>query len=69
MTQEERLKKINALAAKERESGLSAEEKAEQARLREEYRIAFRASLKGILDNTYVQTPDGVKHKIGKKQQ
>lgn len=69
MTQEERLKKINALAAKERESGLSAGEKAEQARLREEYRIAFRASFRGILDNTYVQTPDGVKHKIGKKQQ
>ena len=66
--QEERLQKINALAAKERETGLTAEEKEEQARLREEYRLAFRAAFRGVLDNTYIQTPDGKKTKLEKKK-
>ena len=66
--QEERLQKINALAAKERETGLTAEEKEEQAKLREEYRLAFRAAFRGVLDNTYIQTPDGKKTKLEKKK-
>lgn len=69
MTEQEiRLKRINELAAKERESGLTAEEKEEQAKLREEYRLAFRAAFRGVLDNTYVQTPDGQKRKLEKKK-
>lgn len=69
MTEQEiRLQRINALAAKERENGLTAEEKAEQAALREEYRVAFRASLRGVLENTYIQTPDGQKRKLPKKE-
>lgn len=66
--QEERLQRINALAAKERETGLTVEEKEEQARLREEYRLAFRAAFRGVLDNTYIQTPDGKKTKLEKKK-
>lgn len=66
--QEERLQRINALAAKERETGLTNEEKEEQARLREEYRLAFRAAFRGVLDNTYIQTPDGKKTKLEKKK-
>lgn len=66
--QEERLQRINALAAKERGTGLTNEEKEEQACLREEYRLAFRAAFRGVLDNTYIQTPDGKKTKLEKKK-
>ncbi|MBO5735993.1 MAG: DUF896 domain-containing protein [Clostridia bacterium] len=66
-TQEERLVRINELAQKEREGGLTPEETAERAELREEYRLAFRAAFKGILDNTYVQKPDGSRKKLQSK--
>ena len=68
-TQEERLVRINELAKKERETGLTPEETAERAELREEYRLAFRAALRGILDNTYIQKPDGSKVKLKSKKQ
>ena len=66
-TQEERLVRINELAQKEREGGLTPEETAERAELREEYRLAFRASFRGILDNTDVQKPDGSRTKLKPK--
>ena len=60
------LERINELdnASKVRE--LTEEEKKEQAALREEYRIQFRASLRGILDNTVIVRPDGTKEKLKK---
>ena len=61
----ERLKRINALAAKEKAEGLTDEEKAEQKRLRDAYRFAFRASLTQQLEHTYIMEPDGSKHKFG----
>lgn len=61
------LKRINELAKKEKESGLSVAEKAEQTELRAEYIKKYRESLQGILDNTYIQYPDGRKVKIQKK--
>ncbi|MBP5230135.1 MAG: DUF896 domain-containing protein [Clostridia bacterium] len=64
MDQNERLERINELARKERESGLTPEEKAEQAALREEYRIAFREALRGRLENTYLLRPDGTKEPL-----
>ena len=65
--EQERLGRINELANKEKREGLSKEEKAEQKLLREEYLKDFRASLRGILDNTYVQYPDGKKEKLQNK--
>lgn len=62
-----RLERINELAAKEKAQGLTAEEKAEQKKLREEYLKNFRANFRGILDNTYVQRPDGSKTPLSKK--
>ena len=63
-----KIDRINELAKKQKtEEGLTPEEKAEQAALREEYIKEFRASMRGILDNTYIQTPDGQKKKVGKK--
>lgn len=65
MTQE-KMDRINFLARKKKEQGLTEEELSEQARLREEYIVEYRASLRGILDNTYIQYPDGTKKKVGK---
>ncbi len=60
--------RINELARKAKETGLTEEEKAEQTELRDEYRAAFRRSLILQLDNTYVMTPDGEKHKLEKNR-
>ncbi|MBQ8550469.1 MAG: DUF896 domain-containing protein [Clostridia bacterium] len=66
MTQE-KIDRINALARKSREEGLTEEEKAEQAVLRREYIDGFKRSLVGQLENTYIVEPDGTKRKVGKK--
>ncbi|MCD8007066.1 MAG: DUF896 domain-containing protein [Oscillospiraceae bacterium] len=50
MTQE-KIQRINALAKKSREEGLSDEEKQEQQLLRNEYRAAIRANLTATLDH------------------
>ena len=65
----EKINRINELARKQKTpGGLTPEEKAEQAALREEYINEFRASMRGILDNTYVQYPDGTKKKVESKK-
>ena len=60
------LERINELANAAKVRELTDEEKKEQAALREEYRIQFRASLRGILDNTVIVRPDGTKEKLKK---
>ena len=64
-----KLARINELAhiAKERE--LTAEELAERDVLRKEYIAEWRQSAISVLENTYIQTPDGKKHKLQKKKQ
>lgn len=62
-----KIDRINFLARKSKSEGLTAEEKAEQDVLRKEYIASFRASMTGILDNTYIQRPDGSKEKVQKK--
>ena len=47
----EKIDRINQLAKKSREKGLTEEEKAEQKRLREEYLAAIRQNFKSTLDN------------------
>ena len=64
---QEKIARINELAKKSKEGPLTPEETAERAELREEYRLAFRAAFKGILDNTYVQKPDGSRKKLQSK--
>lgn len=64
---DELLGRINELAKKAKEQGLTVEEQAERDTLRAEYIKQFRASMRGILDNTYVQYPDGRKEKVKKK--
>ena len=67
--EKEKLERINALERKSRtEEGLTEEEKAEQAALREQYILEFRASMTGILENTYIQREGGVKEKLKKNE-
>ena len=56
---DKRLERINELAKKSREVGLTEAEKAEQKKLREEYVKGFRASLISQLNNVTIQEPDG----------
>ena len=62
--EKEKLERINELARKSRESGLSETELEEQASLRREYILEFRASMTGILDNTYIQRESGEREKL-----
>ena len=62
------LKRINELAAKAKAEGLTPEETEERARLREEYLKEFRLGMKGILDSTVVQYPDGKKSSLKRKK-
>jgi uncharacterized protein YnzC (UPF0291/DUF896 family) len=64
---ETKIKRINELAKKARESSLTEEEKTEQQNLRNEYRAAMRQSLMGNLENTYIQSEDGKMQKLKRK--
>ena len=63
-----KLDRINELARKQKAEGLTEEEKAEQAELRAQYIAEFRAQFTGILDNTYIQRPDGSKESVKDKK-
>ncbi len=65
---EEKIQRINFLAKKSREEGLTESEKEEQAKLRREYIDGFKRSLVGQLENTYIVEPDGTKRKVERKK-
>ena len=48
---------------------LSAEEKAEQQRLRDEFRAAFRKNFEAQLENTVIETPEGKIRRLEKKSE
>ena len=54
-----KIDRINALARKAKTVGLTDAERAEQQRLRNEYRAAFRASLIGTLEHTVIVDEQG----------
>ena len=64
----ELIERINALAKKSREEGLTAEEKVEQAKLRQQYIAGFRQGLKNTLENVYIMDEDGNKKKVERKK-
>ncbi|MBQ4159802.1 MAG: DUF896 domain-containing protein [Clostridia bacterium] len=53
------IERINALAKKSREQGLTEDEKKEQAQLRAQYIAAFRAGTEQTLKNVYIVDKDG----------
>lgn len=56
---ENTIKRINELYHKAKETGLTPEEKIEQADLRNEYLMAVRKNLKSQLNNISILNPDG----------
>lgn len=64
-----KLQRINELARIKKERELTAEELAERDALRKEYIEEWRKGAIEVLENTYIQTPDGKKHKLPKKGQ
>lgn len=64
---DEKIQRINELARKQKNEGLTDEEKAEQYKLRREYIDSFKNSLIGQLENTYIVSPDGTKTKVTRK--
>lgn len=64
----EKIKRINELAHKSKTAeGLTAAEKEEQQKLRQEFLASVRANLKSQLDNIDVQNPDGSIENLGEK--
>ena len=65
--EQKKIDRINELARKAKTEALSKEELAEQKALREEYLAGVRASLRGTLDNTVIQNPDGTRKSLKKQ--
>ena len=66
MDMNEVIARINVLAKKNREEGLTAEELAERDKLRRIYIDSVTGNLKQQLDNTSIVYPDGTKKKVTK---
>lgn len=63
-----KLDRINELARLAKERELTQEELSERDTLRREYIAEWRRGAEQILENTYIQTPDGKKHKLQKRE-
>ena len=64
---QKKIDRINFLAKKAKNEGLTEEEIKEREILRNEYRESFRRGLSGILDNTVIEYPDGTKIPVKRK--
>ena len=65
----EKIDRINFLARKKKEEGLTESELQEQALLRREYIESYKQSLISQLENTYILEPDGTKKKVTRKDE
>ena len=59
--------RINELAKKAKQEGLTPEETVERDKLRRIYIDSVKASLTGQLDNTYIVEKDGTKRKLERR--
>ena len=66
MSINEVIARINELAKKAKEEGLTDEELVERDKLRRMYIDNVKANLVGQLDNTYIVSPDGTKRPLKK---
>lgn len=66
--EQSKIDRINELARKQRDVGLSEEEAAEQAELRQAYVKSFKKNLVAQLENMYVVDEMGNKTKVTKKK-
>ena len=68
VSMEEKIRRINELYHKSNTpSGLTQEEKEEQAQLRKEYIASVRMNLKSQLDRIDIQNADGSVENLGEK--
>ncbi len=67
MKMDEVIARINALAKKAKEEGLTEEEIAERDKLRRIYIDSVKGNLVAQLENTYIVSPDGTKKKVQHK--
>lgn len=67
MKMDDVIARINVLAKKAKEEGLTPEEITERDQLRRIYIDSVKSNLVGQLENTYIVSPDGTKHKLNKK--
>ena len=67
MNMNEVIARINELAKKNREEGLTVEELVERDKLRRIYIDSVTGNLRGHLENTYIVRPDGTKEKVTRK--
>ena len=66
--EQKKIDRINELARKAKSpAGLTPEEEAERALLRQEYIAACKSHLMAHLDNTLIQHPDGTRTRLRKK--
>ncbi len=63
-----KIDRINELARLAKQRELTSAEQEERQKLRREYIDAFKASLVGQLESTYIVDPNGNKRKIEKKK-
>ncbi len=64
---QKKIDRINELARLAKQRELTPEEQAERQVLRREYIDAFKASLVGTLENTYIVDEKGNKKKVERK--
>ena len=65
--EQKKIDRINELAHLAKERELTAEELSERDVLRKEYIAEWRKSTIELLDNTYIQTPDGKKRTLERR--
>lgn len=61
------IERINELARKKKTVGLTVEEAAEQAALRQQYITEWRENTRAMLDGIVIQRPDGTTESLRKK--
>lgn len=65
--EQSKIDRINELAKKAKTVGLTPEEDAERAQLRQEYLAAVRQNLRAQLDNTFIVDENGNKRPLRKQ--
>ncbi|MBQ0027147.1 MAG: DUF896 domain-containing protein [Lachnospiraceae bacterium] len=68
MTMDETIARINELYHKSKETGLTDEEREEQAKLRRIYIDSVKGNLTGQLEHMSIKYPDGTIKKVKKKK-
>ena len=67
LMEKEKIDRINFLAKKKKEEGLTEDELKEQRQLYEEYLEGYRRNLRSTLGNTVIERPDGTREKLTNK--